>query len=182
MISSKEYTMFLLRPFPVLGLILLGTSAAFTQSAPPGREVQGKQNVQESPLTLWYRSPAKLWTDALAIGNGRLGAMMFGGPESDRLQLNDITVWSGGPMPHADRQGGYKALPAIREALRKGDYTTAQALVQTNLTTTGTGDSEYWPSYQTLGDLTFDHKLGPGPVTNYLRWLDLDRGITGVDF
>ena len=174
--------MSLLRRFPVLGPVLLASTAAFTQPAPPVREVQGLRIVHESPLTLWYRSPAKLWTDALAIGNGRLGAMIFGGPESDRFQLNDITVWSGGPMPHADRQGGYKALPAIREALRKGDYSTAQALVKANLTTTGSGDSEYWPSYETLGDLTFDHKLGRGAVTNYLRSLDLDRAITGVDF
>jgi alpha-L-fucosidase 2 len=133
-------------------------------------------------LTLWYRTPAKVWTDALAIGNGRLGAMIFGGPESDRLQLNDITVWSGGPMPNADRPDGYQALPAIREALAKSDYAAAQRLVRDNLTTTGKGDSDYFASYETLGDMTFQYKLGSGEVTNYLRWLDIATAVSGVDF
>ncbi|MBB5060700.1 alpha-L-fucosidase 2 [Granulicella aggregans] len=172
----------LCRRLSILSFVVVASAVAFAQSATPARIIQREQAIHASPLTLWYRSPAKLWTDALAIGNGRLGAMIFGDPEKDRFQLNDITVWSGGPMPHADREGGYKALPAIRSALGEGDYAKAQALVQSNLTTAGTGDSEYWPSYETLGDLTFDHQLGPGRITNYLRWLDLDRGITGVDF
>jgi alpha-L-fucosidase 2 len=142
----------------------------------------GGETVAITPLTLWYRSPAKVWTDALAIGNGRLGAMVFGDPVDDRYQLNDITVWSGGPEPRADRPDAYKALPAIRAALARGDYATAQSLVRQNMTTTGTGDSEYWPSYETLGNLTFAHRLEPGGVLNYLRTLDLDTAVTTVQF
>ena len=135
-----------------------------------------------NPLLLWYSSPAQAWTEALPIGNGRLGAMVFGAPGSDRLQLNDITVWSGGPMHEADRPSAYLALPSIREALAKGDYAAAQKLVQANMTTTGTGESEYWPSYETLGDLSLEHRLGNNPVTSYRRWLDLEQATTGVAF
>jgi alpha-L-fucosidase 2 len=134
------------------------------------------------PLTLWYSKQAKVWTDALAIGNGRLGAMIFGGPVDDRYQLNDITVWSGGPQPHADRPDAYRALPAIRAALARGDYAAAQQLESANMTTTGVGDSEYWASYETLGDLTFAHKLEPANIENYFRTLDLDTAITTVAF
>ncbi|MEO6804425.1 MAG: glycoside hydrolase family 95 protein [Granulicella sp.] len=151
-------------------------------AAPSARHISGRERVEARPLTLWYRSPAKVWTDALAIGNGRLGAMLFGAPEKDTFQLNDITVWSGGPMPNADRPDAYKALPAIREALAKGDYATATKLVRANMTTTGTGDSEYWPSYETLGDLKFDYKLGTGDVTDYLRSLDLQTAVANVEF
>ena len=153
-------------------------------AGPPvsARPIEGQSTPKVAPLTLWYRSPAKLWTDALAIGNGRLGAMLFGGPEHDRFQLNDITVWSGGPMPNADRAGASQSLPAIREALSQGDYALATKLMHDHMTTTGTGDSEYWPSYETLGNLDFDHTLPSGPVTGYLRWLDIGRAVSGTDF
>ena len=140
------------------------------------------ESVQNNPLALWYRTPAKVWTDALPIGNGRLGAMLFADPQHDRFQINDITVWSGGPMPNADRPGAYEALPAIRQALRRGDYATGTRLVRENMTTTGKGDSEYWPSYETLGDVTFEYKLASDTVTSYTRWLDISRAVAGVSF
>lgn len=161
-------------------LFAMGAVLSFPEEV--GHAIHGRENPSVTPLTLWYGTPAKAWTDALAIGNGRLGAMIFGGPENDRFQLNDITVWSGGPMPKADRPDAYKALPAIREALEKGDYAAAQALVKAHMTTTGEADSEYWPSYETLGDLTFQHKPGSGDVSNYIRWLDIARAVSGVDF
>src|SRR5664279_4795972 len=74
-----------------------------------GKAIRGNEDFPAEPLTLWYASPAHVWTDALAIGNGRLGAMIFGDPQRDRFQLNDITIWSGGPMRNADRPGAYKA-------------------------------------------------------------------------
>jgi len=83
-------------------------------------------------LTLWYDSPSKVWTDALAIGNGRLGAMVYGEPRHERLQLNDITVWSGGPEPEQNRPDAYKALPEIRKALAAG---------------TGRGPARWWAQH-----------------------------------
>jgi len=65
--------------------------------------VAGRAQGSGDALTLWYDSPSKVWTDELAIGNGRLGAMVYGEPRHERLQLNDITVWSGGPEPDQNR-------------------------------------------------------------------------------
>ena len=175
----------------VLAAAALLPVAAFAQQFGPmstagpqlsKRSIIGQAAPGVSPLTLWYGSPARLWTDALAIGNGRLGAMIFGGPEHDRLQLNDITVWSGGPLPHADRPGAYHSLPAIREALRHGDYALATRLVSEHMTTTGSGDSDYFPSYETLGNLDFEHRLPGGPITGYLRTLDISRAVSTTDF
>ncbi len=150
--------------------------------APSERPIAGQLAPNVSPLTLWYRSPAALWTDALAIGNGRLGAMLFGGPEHDRMQLNDITVWSGGPLPNADRAGAYQSLPAIRKALSDRDYALATDLVRRHMTTVGTGDSDYFPSYETLGNLDFQHTLPAGQITGYLRTLDISRAVSTTDF
>ena len=79
--------------------LLVAQFGPMPTAGPPAssRSIKGQTAPKVTPLTLWYRSPAKLWTDALAIGNGRLGAMIFGQPDHDRFQLNDITVWSGGP-------------------------------------------------------------------------------------
>lgn len=161
-----------------LGLKVIGGGNGIAQE----REISPRAIPQITPLTLWYAQPAAGWTDALPVGNGRLGAMIFGMPEHERLQLNDITVWSGGPQPNADRPNAYLALPQIRAALAKGDYATAQRLVAANMTTTGRGDSAYDASYETLGDLTIDSSLGAGPITSYWRWLDLATAVSGVKF
>lgn len=139
--------------------------------------VQGRDHGSGDPLTLWYKSPSKVWTDALAIGNGRLGAMVFGMPEHERLQLNDITVWSGGPEPNQNRVDAYKALPAIRKALADGDWAAANTLVGQNMLA-----GAYDPSYETLGDLNLDFTLPAGAVTEYWRWLDIGRAVSGVEF
>ena len=135
-----------------------------------------------TPLMLWYPAPASRWTDALPMGNGRLGAMIFGGVRHERLQLNDVTVWSGGPQKNADRVGAYLALPDIRKALARGDYAAAQKLESEHMTTTGKGASAYDASYQTLGDLTLNSNVGSGPISNYWRSLDIHSAISRVNF
>jgi alpha-L-fucosidase 2 len=127
---------------------------------------------------LWYPKPADSWTDGVAIGNGCLGAMVFSQPEKDRLQLNDITVWSGGPALDADRPEGYKALPEIRRLLRAEKFPEAERLVQQNMLQQG----DYFPSYQTLGDLNLNFTLPEGSITDYQRWLDVSRALAGVAF
>ena len=127
---------------------------------------------------LWYQTPSKAWTDALAIGNGRLGAMVFGLPQHEWLQLNDITVWSGRPQPDQNRPDAYKALPEIRKALADGDWAAANKLVSNNMTSLAPRDA----SYETLGDLNFAFVLPDGAITDYWRWLDIGRAITGMEF
>ena len=162
----------------LLGLFALVTHAVPAQMEPAAPKTAPATN----PLTLWYNTPAAKWTDALPIGNGRLGAMIFGNPRHEKLQLNEITVWSGGPQPNANRPDAYRALPQIRSALSRGDYAAAEKLVSAKMTTTGKGDSAYDASYQTLGNLTFDDTLGKGPVSKYRRWLDLETAISGVEY
>jgi alpha-L-fucosidase 2 len=153
------------------------------RSAPPAPlpvnpAVESRTQGPSDPLTLWYRTPSKQWTDALAIGNGRLGAMVYGLPQRERLQLNDITVWSGGPQPDQNRPDAYKALPAIRKALADGDWAAADKLVSQNLTSS----TRYNASYETLGNLDLEFTLPEDAVTDYWRWLDIGKAVAGVEF
>ena len=78
-------------------------------------------------LKLWYDEPASQWVEALPIGNGRLGAMVFGAPEQERLQLNEETVWAGEPNTNANPDA-LEALPEIRSLIFEGRYAEAQRL------------------------------------------------------
>src|ERR1041384_2768337 len=87
----------------------------------------GAQQKPLGALTLWYRKPATKWeSEALPIGNGRLGAMIFGGAEHERLQLNEHTLWSGHPEV-LDSPATAEALPKVRQLLFAGKYSEAQA-------------------------------------------------------
>src|SRR5438105_12418418 len=81
----------------------------------------------QSPLTLWYRQPANLWVEALPVGNGHLGAMVFGGIAHERIQFNEQTVWTGEPHDYAHR-GAYQSLGKIRELLFQGSQKEAEDL------------------------------------------------------
>ena len=173
-----------MKSFPAFAVLLLLSLSVLADDAAPSITGRGEGN--GDPLTLWYPAPAKEWTEALAIGNGRLGAMIFGKPDQERQQLNDVTVWSGGPQPGQNRTDAWKALPAIREALAKGDYRQGEKLTAENMTgasVNGDRDAGYFKtSYETLGDLNFDHTLPAGPVNDYWRWLDLNTAVSGVEF
>ena len=73
-----------------------------------------------SALKLWYNQPAGKWTEALPVGNGRLGAMAFGGTTAERIQLNEDTLWAGPPVPQ-DRVGAYKHIAEARKLIFKGN-------------------------------------------------------------
>lgn len=128
--------------------------------------------------TLWYSKPADAWIKALPVGNGRLGAMIFGGVQSERLQLNDVTVWSGSPQPDADRKDAFKSLPELRRLVREGKYKEAERFANANWN----GPAPYNDSYQTLGDLKFEFQLPNGDVTDYQRQLDIGQAIAVVGF
>jgi alpha-L-fucosidase 2 len=117
-------------------------TVAYTNEQPVIAENNSNEN-----LKLWYTQPAKEWTAALPVGNGRLGAMVFGTVETEHLQLNEDTVWAGGPEER-DRVGAYKYLTEARQLIFEGKYIEAQNLIQKEFMGTG---PRY--SYQTLGDL-----------------------------
>jgi alpha-L-fucosidase 2 len=127
-------------------------------------------------LVLWYRQPAEAWTEALPVGNGRLGAMVFGGVARERLQLNEDTLYAGGPYDPSD-PGALLALPRVRELIAAGKYAEAQALANEKMM----ARPLRMPSYQTIGDLV----LGFGASSfaeNYRRDLDLDSAVAGVAY
>ncbi len=129
--------------------------------------------------TLWYDKPAGQWIEALPLGNGRLGAMVFGQPENDRLALNDITVWSGGPQLNANKTNGYEHLAEIRKTIRDGRFSEAEKLCNEFLTCRANYDEN---KYQELGSLNFKFHLPSGTPSAYHRWLDLDGALAGVEF
>jgi alpha-L-fucosidase 2 len=130
------------------------------------------------PLVLWYGQPAQKWTEALPLGNGRLGAMAFGDPVQEHFQLNENTVWSG--QRHYNPQPKLREnLPAVRQLLFDGKYVEAQALAEKTMTTPK--DPRYG-HYQPLGDLRLIFDAGDAPVTGYRRQLDLDRAVATTSF
>jgi alpha-L-fucosidase 2 len=128
---------------------------------------------------LWYDKPASQWIEALPLGNGRLGAMVYGDPAKERVVLNDITVWSGGPQSNANRPDGWKHLADIRKVIREGRYDEAERMCNQFLTCQANYDVS---KYQMLGDLNFEFRNPPGAVSDYRRWLDLETAETGVRF
>ncbi len=131
-----------------------------------------------SDARLWYRQPASTWTEALPIGNGRLGAMIFGGVAQERLQLNEDTLWTGGPYDPINPQA-HAALPEARRLIAAGRYAEAEALADARLI----GTPRTQMAYQALGDLLLDHVgAATGAVSDYRRALDLDAALATVDY
>jgi alpha-L-fucosidase 2 len=142
-----------------------------------GQEVSRNLSSGNSDLMLWYRQPAAEWVEALPVGNGRLGAMVFGGTSKETIQLNEDTIWAGPPVPQ-NRVGAHKHLAEIRRLLFEGKYAEGESLVKSELLGTYQGGSR---SYQTLGDLQLTSDL-QGEVRDYERSLDLDTGLAVTTF
>ncbi|MBM3294942.1 MAG: glycoside hydrolase family 95 protein [Candidatus Aminicenantes bacterium] len=126
---------------------------------------------------LRYRQPASAWIEALPVGNGRLGAMVFGGTLEELLRLNENTVWTGGPYDPHGTGDGVKALPEIRRLVFEGKGKEAEALFEKAMM------AKVWDQaqYQPLGDLRLTFP-GHGIVTDYRRELDLDTAIARTTY
>ena len=124
---------------------------------------------------LWYNKPAGQWTDALPVGNGRLGAMVFGGVERERIQLNEETLWEGAPQD-TNNPKALEALPKVQQLLFEDKNEEATKLAGETML----GVPHRVKSYQSLGDiiLEFPHD----DVTDYRRELDLDTGVTKTTY
>lgn len=130
---------------------------------------------QDNSLVLWYNAPAKVWSkEAMAIGNGRLGAMVFGDPVHERIQLNEDSMWPGGP-DWGDAQGSPEDLEKVRALLIAGKVHEADKA--------WVGEFSHQSivrSHQTMGDLFMDFE--DREVTNYHRQLDLDSSLVTVSY
>lgn len=144
----------------------------------PVDDIAGKiEQKSFDPATLsWYASPATNWIEALPVGNGRLGAMVFGNYGEERIQLNEETYWSGGPYSTVVKSG-YKVLPLIQELVFQEKYLEAHNLFGRRLM----GYPVEQQKYQSLANLHLFF-AGQDTVENYKRWLDLETGVAGVQY
>jgi alpha-L-fucosidase 2 len=154
----------------------------------------------EAALKLWYQQPATRFYESAPLGNGRIGAMVFGGVDEERIILNESSVWSGSPQ-HADRDGSHAYLPEIRRLLREGKNPEAEALVNQHFTCVPPGSGAavganiQYGCYQVLGNLRlrFEHRAAVpsgeanlvakmSNPTGYRRTLDLQSAMAGVEY
>lgn len=129
-------------------------------------------------LSLWYEQPASIWEEALPIGNGRLGAMIFGDPCQEHLHINEDTIWSGKPQDYAHK-GAYRYLERIRELIASGAQQEAEALAMEEFMSIPLRQR----SYQPFCDLHLDFvSLDADRIKDYRRDLDLEQAIANVSF
>lgn len=135
---------------------------------------------QNQALTLWYNQPGKNpVNEGLPVGNGRMGMLLCGGIQTDRIVLNEDSVWSGAYEANTNNPKAREAIPKIRELFKEGKDTEAEAL--TNATQRGNG-GERFGSYEMLAELDFKLLTPEGPVTHYSRELDIDRACVTVRY
>lgn len=153
------------KPFLVISIILIKINIAFAQS----------------DNTLWYNQPAQYFEESLVLGNGKMGASVFGGITSDKIYLNDATLWSGEPVDPNMNPKAYQYIPAIRKALKNEDYPLADSL---NRKVQGSFSQSFAP----LGTffINVKHK---GEAQNYYRELNISEAtskiryqVDGIDF
>lgn len=126
-------------------------------------------------LKLWYTEPAKTWVEALPVGNSRMGAMLFGGTENERLQLNEETFWAGGPHNN-DSPRMREALAEVRSLIFSGRFAEAQRLIDEKAFT-----GQHGMRYLTLGSLAL-HFPGHAAATDYYRDLDISNAVARVSY
>ena len=153
--------MALYRAWVVVGIVVTGLAAS---------------SRSQSNLRLWYDTPATEWTQALPIGNGRLGAMVFGGTAEDRYQLNEDSLWCGEPRDYS-HEGAAQYLSQIRRLLFQGKQKEAQELAMEHFMSVPLGQMPYQP----FGDLRLTFP-GHEKVEDYRRELDLDTAITTTTY
>ena len=138
--------------------------------------LNGQDTKFDPSFTLWYKSPAKEWEEALPVGNGRLGAMVFGKYGEEKLQINEETYWSGGPYSTVVK-GGAKMLPEIQKNLFEGNPLEAHKLFGRYLM----GYPVEQQKYQSTANLHIFFE-NEEKVSGYKRWLDLETGIVHVEY
>lgn len=161
------------RVLACLGIVLSG-SLSYPQGGDVPERIETRQFDPGS--LLWYDQPATAWEEALPVGNGRLGAMVFGKHGEERIQLNEETYWSGGPYSTVVK-GGAKALPEIQKLIFEGRPLEAHRLFGRALM----GYPVEQMKYQCLANLHLFFE-DEAEVASYRRWLDLDTATAGVEY
>ena len=128
---------------------------------------------------LWYDQPAMTWTQALPIGNGVMGGMVFGTPAVEHIQINEETIWAGQPNQVVN-PNAKEALPEVRRLIFEGKYQEAQDMANANIMPNAVGQNMGMP-FQPFGDM-YIAMPGHANYSNYERWLDIDNGKTVVRY
>ena len=151
-------------------VISIITSCAFATQAfcSPLNQNEKDLSVKDNKHILWYDAPASMWTEALPIGNSRLGAMIYGIPSSERLQLNEETIWAGRPNNNANPEA-LEYLPKVRQLVWEGKYKEAQDLATKHVQ----ANTNSGMPYQPFGDLYISFP-NVKDYDNYYRELSLD--------
>ncbi len=163
------------RPLNLLRALVCAALALLVACQPSPKEQHQSVNDSAQALELWYPKPAETWTEALPLGNGRLGAMVFGGLDREVLQLNEDTVWAGGPQnnvtpslkPHLER---------VSELVLANRHEQAQAYANEHIKSSNDG-----MPYQTVGNLTIDFQHS-AEAENYRRSLDIGQALAQVQY
>jgi alpha-L-fucosidase 2 len=134
-----------------------------------------EQNNSENTLKLWYNKPAGEWNEALPVGNGRLGAMVFGNPKSEHIQLNEETIWAGGPHNNVNPESA-PYLVKVRDLIFAGKYAESHLVANENIKAYQNG-----MPFQTMGDLYIEFP-NIDEYTNYYRDLDIEKAISQTHF
>jgi alpha-L-fucosidase 2 len=134
--------------------------------------------VEKADMSLWYRQPADEWMKAVPVGNGRLGAMVFGGVETERIALNEITMWSGQPEVPLEMTDGKERLAAVRKLFFEGKYEEGNRLTARTLAV----GARTFGSHVPVGDLLLHFNHSEKPVTRYKRELDLRDAVAKVSY
>jgi alpha-L-fucosidase 2 len=159
--------------------MFLASTAALAAASARGRAHASPVVEEASASTLHFAQPASKWLNALPVGNGRLGAMVFGEPVTERIQLNEESIWDGEPNRDRVNPRAAAAFPRLREMLFAGRVAEAEALATTDFLSI----PRRMPCYQTLGDLhlSFDG-LDASGIANYRMQLDLDTAVVTTTF
>ena len=147
-------------------------------TAPAGKASMAKQTVEATnrDMVLWYRQPGEKWLDALPIGNGYMGGMVFGGIQQERIALNESSFWSGRPHDYNDTNA-FKYFPQIRDLVFAGHFREAEKMA----------DDDFWgipkaqQAYEPIGDLRLTFN-GVDKVQDYERELDMETGVAKVTY
>jgi alpha-L-fucosidase 2 len=157
-------------------LCAVGLAGCLFELSAAERREAGRTSAPGEGLVLWYRQPAVKWEEALPVGNGRLGAMVFGGVTQERLQLNEGTLWAGGPYDPVNPEAK-AALPQVRQLVNEGKYKEAAQLISAKVMAKPLTQMPY----QTVGDLLLTF-TGTTNTENYRRELNLDTATAIVSY
>ena len=152
--------------------VLFAQKKAVKKKAAPVTSTIAATTSIQPPLKLWYANPAQYFEEALVLGNGLQGATVFGGISTDKIYLNDLSLWSGEPVNANMNPQAYKNLPAVRKALQENNYKKAGELIKKL-------QGKFSESYAPLGTLLMDINDDPY-ITDYYRELDIDKAIAKV--